>query len=113
VRFVAQCGAEEVFCEAINRRGNNLKLTESVLRENGFLAEAEAVGKIRKDVNRSAYTVELLRNVQAAMRKHMSVKQLRFLLYTSALTPEDEARIRKDPAGVIWLVKEKKEKISL
>jgi len=54
-----------------------------------------------------------LRNVQAAMRKHMSVKQLRFLLYTSALTPEDEARIRKDPAGVIWLVKEKKEKISL
>jgi len=109
VRFVAKCGAEEVFCEAVNQRGNNLTMTESVLRENGFLAEAEAVGKIRKRVNRSAYTVELSRNVQAAMRKHMSVKQLRFLLYTSALTPDDEARIRKAPAGVVWLTKEKKQ----
>ena len=30
VQFVADCGAEEVFSEAVNARGNSLTLTEQV-----------------------------------------------------------------------------------
>ena len=48
VRFVKSCGAEEVFSEAVNARGNSLTLTETVLRENGFLAEAQTISEIRK-----------------------------------------------------------------
>ena len=48
VRFVAKCGAEEVFCEAVNQRGNNLTMTESVLRKNGFLAEAGSCPQVRR-----------------------------------------------------------------
>ena len=39
------------------------------------------------------------------MRKHMSTKKLRFLLYPSGLLDEDLAKIEKDKAGVIWLGK--------
>ena len=36
---------------------------------------------------------------------HANISKLRILLYPSELTPEDEARIREDDAGVIWLGK--------
>jgi hypothetical protein len=48
-------------------------------------------------------TEELLENLQAAMRKHMSTRKLRFLLYPSGLLDEDLKKIRKNKAGVIWL----------
>jgi len=38
----------EVFSEAINARGNGLTLTEQVLREAGFLAEAGAISRVRR-----------------------------------------------------------------
>ena len=37
------------------------------------------------------------------MRQHMTVTKLRFLLYPSRLAEKDEAKIRKNAAGVIWL----------
>ena len=55
VSFVADCGAEEVFSEAVNARGNSLTLTEQVLREKGFAAEAEAIAAIRKRTVWSSY----------------------------------------------------------
>ena len=49
VRFVVKdCRGEEVFSEAVNPRGNSLTLTEAVLRENGLLAEAQAIAAVRK-----------------------------------------------------------------
>ena len=103
VWFVANCGAEEVFAEAANPRGNGLRVTEETLRENGFEDEAAAVSQIRHDENRSPYTVDLIRNVQKAMRRHMTTKQMRFLLYPTGLAFDDEARIRKADAGLVWL----------
>jgi DNA repair photolyase len=103
IEFVASCGAEEVFCEPVNARGNSLTLTEQVLRQNGFAAEADAVTAIRKRSTWSAYVVNLAKNIQAAMRRHMSVRKLRFLLYPSGLAPQHEAQLRKRGAGVVWL----------
>lgn len=103
VRVAKECGAEEVFSEAINARGNSLTLTEQVLRENGFATEAAAVRVIRDRSHWSAYSVNLVRNVQAAMRKHMSISELRLLLYPSGLAEQDKARIQMDSAGVVWL----------
>ena len=37
------------------------------------------------------------------MRRHMTIEKLRFLLYPSGLTDQDQKTIRKDDAGVIWL----------
>jgi hypothetical protein len=45
----------------------------------------------------------LVANVQGAVRRQGMSDKLRFLLYSSSLSPEDEAEIRKDDAGVIWL----------
>jgi DNA repair photolyase len=105
VRLVKGCGAEEVFSEAVNPRGNGLVKTEEALRKGGFIAEAEAVSRVRQKVNWSPYVVGLIRNLQKAMRKHMSTRKLRFLLYPSGLLVEDLAKVEKDRAGVIWLGK--------
>jgi len=103
VRFVSDCGAAEVFSEAVNARGNSLTLTEQVLRDNGFIAEAEAVSKIRKRKTWSKYVVSLLGNIQAAMRKYMTIEKLRFLLYPTGLTEQDRQTIQQHDEGVIWL----------
>ena len=108
VRFVKACGAEEVFSEAVNSRGNSLTLTEDVLRENGFDAEAEAIFAIRKRKAGSTYVVGLLGSLQGAMRKHMATDKLRFLLYPSGLSEQDRRTIHKDDAGVVWLEKQTK-----
>ena len=96
-------GAEEVFSEAINARGNSLTLTEKVLRATGFESEAKAISQIRKRAAWSAYVVALLHNLQTAMRKHMTENKLRFLLYPSGLAGRDCQEIKNHDAGVIWL----------
>jgi DNA repair photolyase len=103
IRFVKDCGAEEVFSEAVNARGNSLTMTEEVLRENNFVAEAEAISAIRKRKVWSGYCVALVQNIQKAIRKHMTSEKLRFLLYPSGLAEQDSRTIRKDDAGVVWL----------
>lgn len=103
VAFCDTCGVEEVFVEPVNARGPGLKNTEEALRGAGFRSEAEAVSRIRRRTNWSAYATQLVANVQAAMRRHGMLDKLRFLLYSSSLSSEDEANIRKDDAGVIWL----------
>jgi DNA repair photolyase len=103
VRFVQGCGTEEVFSEAVNPRGNSLTLTEDVLRQSGFVAEAESISAIRKRTVWSVYVVNLVKNIQKAMRKHMTAKKLRFLLYPSGLAEQDQQAIQKDDAGVVWL----------
>ncbi len=40
------------------------------------------------------------------MRDLGTIEKLRFLLYPSKLTEQDEATIRKDDEGVIWLGQE-------
>ena len=103
VRYVARCGAEEVFSEAANPRGDSLTVTEDTLRQTGFVAEADGVARIRRRASWSPYATRLIASLQSAMTRHMTTDQLRVLLYPTNLTPEDDARIRKDDAGVVWL----------
>lgn len=104
VRFVAGCGAEEVFAEAVNPRGRGLKHTKEALLAAGFHAEGEAVEAVRHKPNPSRYVANLIVNMQRSMRRHMTTNRLRFLLYPSSLTEEeDAARIRKADSGVVWL----------
>lgn len=103
VDFVRECGAEQVFAEAVNPRGKGLPLTAEALRASGYVAEAEAVNKIRDESDWSAYTVELIRNLQRAMRKRRMIDKLRFLLYPSSLTAEAVDGVKRDDAGVVWL----------
>jgi hypothetical protein len=77
--------------------------TEQTLRVNGFLAEAEEISAIRKRKAWSAYVVDLLHNLQRAMRKYMTTRKLRFLLYPEALTDRDRRAIQKKDSGVVWL----------
>jgi len=105
VRFALECGAEEFFCEAVNPRGPGLRLCQEALEAKGFHTEASAIERIRKREHWSEYVVQLIRNVQASVRRHSDISKLRYLLYPSGLLPDHVARIRQDDAGVIWLGK--------
>jgi DNA repair photolyase len=105
--FALQCGAEEIFVEPVNARGPRLKATEGALREAGFVCEVEAVAKIRSKEGWSAYATGLLKNVRQALRRLGTLEKLRFLLYPSRLTPEDQRWIRDHSQGVKWLGKDR------
>ena len=98
--------AEEIFAEPINPRGPALKDCQEALQLAGYGKEAKAFETIRNKKNWSKYVVNLVKNVQQAVRKHSDISKLRFLLYPSGLTPGDRAQIQKDDAGVIWLGKD-------
>ena len=103
VRFVKDCDAEEVFAEAVNSRGPGLRDTAQSLRQAGFLEEAEAVSRIRKRPQWSAYATRLTRSLQSSLRHQGLIDKFRFLLYPSALLASDADSIRSDDAGVVWL----------
>jgi DNA repair photolyase len=106
VELVAQCGAEEIFVEPVNARGPALRVTQEALESHGYATEAAAIKRIRKREHWSRYVVEMIRLVQNSVQRHATLSQLRFLLYPSALLPEDVAVIRLNDAGVIWLGKD-------
>ena len=106
VELVAQCGAEEIFVEPVNARGPALRVTQEALDSHGYATEAAAIKRIRKREHWSRYVVEMIRLVQNSVQRHAALSQLRFLLYPSALLPEDVAVIRRNDAGVIWLGKD-------
>jgi DNA repair photolyase len=103
VQFVKCCGVEEVFCEAVNARGPGLRLTEEALRERGFAKEAEAVFSIRCRKKWSPYVGNLIADMQRAMRKHLTINMLRFLLYPTGLRKAELSDIQADDGGVVWL----------
>lgn len=103
VEFAAEIDAEEIFVEAVNPRGRGLVLTAEALKQAGHLAEAAAVDAIRQQKHWSPYVANLVKNVQAAVRKQGMLNKLRYLLYPDRLTPADRVAIAKDDAGVIWL----------
>ena len=106
VQFAVDCGAEEIFAEPVNPRGPGLRLTQEALENHGYSAEAAAIERIRHRHQCSRYIVELVAAVQSAVREFYDIRKLRFLLYSSGLTPEDAALVRRDDAGVVWLGKE-------
>jgi len=106
VEFTAECRAEEIFVEAVNPRGPGLKHCQEALEQWGYGQEAAAVAGVRKREGWSQYCLDLVRNVQASVRRHFDIGKLRFLLYPSRLLPEHETALRNDDAGVVWLGKE-------
>jgi DNA repair photolyase len=106
VKFVSDCGAEEIFAEPVNPRGKGLKLIQQTLTDHGYSTEAAAIEKIRHRVHWSKYVADLVGNVQASVRRYSDISKLRFLLYPKNLTDADRKRIEQDDAGVVWLGKE-------
>lgn len=107
LEFGLRCGVEEIFVEPVNARGPGSKTTEGALREFGFVCEADAVAQIRSKAGWSSYATGLLNHVQEALRRLGALEKLRFLLYPSRLTPEDERWIRDHSQGVKWLRKDR------
>jgi DNA repair photolyase len=105
VQFCLDNGAEEIFAEAVNPRGNSLRLCAKALQEAGFEKEAAAVDAVRTEKNWSRYVARLVKTVQDAMKNHGGLDKLRFLLYTAGLQDSDLKSIRKDDAGIKWLGK--------
>jgi DNA repair photolyase len=103
VCLACECGAEEIFAEAVNRRGRGLILMQEALSQHGHLKQAQAIGAIRNKVHWSQYVVNLIKRVQCSVRRLHDISKLRFLLYSSGLTCEDVVKIREDDAGIIWL----------
>jgi DNA repair photolyase len=106
VRFACDCGAEEIFAEAVNPRGRGLILTQKALAEHGYREQARTVGAVRSRVNWSRYAIALIQHLQGSVRRFYDTSKLRFLLYPSGLTSEDLATVRQDDAGIVWLGKQ-------
>ena len=105
IRLAVEFHAEEVFVEPVNPRGAGLRLCQEALSSHGLAIEAAAIARIRTQKHWSQYVVDLIANVQRAMRQYSDISKLRFLLYPSRLLPEHIDAIKKDDAGVIWLGK--------
>jgi DNA repair photolyase len=103
VRFIADCGAEEIFAEAVNPRGPGLRHCHEALDLSGYANEVRTIESIRTRRHWSGYVLDLIKNVQASVRQHFDIQRLRFLLYPSNLLPEHAEEIRGDGAGVVWL----------
>jgi hypothetical protein len=103
VQFTLDCGAEEIFVEPVNARGPGLALTEQALRVSGFKAEADQIAVIRHRIGWSAYARRLLEQVQSSLADRPALSKLRFLLYPTKLTVEDELWFRQHCHGVKWL----------
>ncbi len=105
VQLASEVGAEEVFIEPVNPRGQALKLIGEVLKSKGYHFESAKIESIRNKDCWSRYVTHLIENVQKSMHKSHNIQKLRFLLYPSRLTAQDLALIKKDDKGVIWLGK--------
>jgi len=64
------------------------------------------LGLRRRPYRRSAYATQLLKDLQAIMRQHGGLKDLRFLLYPSELNPGDYEWADRHRGGVRWLEKD-------
>jgi DNA repair photolyase len=103
VKYMVDCGVEEIFAEAVNPRGRGLILTQQALEKAGYHNEAKAVEAIRRGPNWSAYVVNLIKNLQQGVRKYSDINKLRFLLYPKGLQANDLEAVKQDDAGVVWL----------
>jgi hypothetical protein len=103
VKSAVHYGAMEIFAEPVNPRGPGLKVIQKELAKNGYKDEAIAINSIRNQKGWSRYVTELISKVQLSVRRFSDISRLRFLLYPSRLTEQDDARIRRDDAGIVWL----------
>jgi DNA repair photolyase len=103
VKYLVDCGVEEIFAEAVNPRGRGLIQTQQALETAGFYDAAKAIRNIRDRNAWSAYVVCLIKNMQQSVREYYDIGKLRFLQYPSGLIPKDIDEIKKDDAGIVWL----------
>jgi DNA repair photolyase len=103
VKFAVDCRMEEIFAEPVNPRGPGLRLCQEALEQWGYDKQAHAIAQIRSRKHWSEYVVQLIRNIQASVRKYSTISKLRFLLYPQNLLPEHKTAIQKDNEGVVWL----------
>ena len=103
VKHMVDCGAEEIFAEAVNPRGRGLIQTQQALEAAGFYDIAKAIENIRTGNVWSAYVTRLIKNVQQSVYKFYDISKLRFLQYPKGLEADDIKQVMDDDRGVVWL----------
>ena len=99
---VLACGADEIWAEPVNARGNGLKKTEAALREAGESNVADAVQEIRNQKAWSRYARRFIEQIVAVAQDLRFIGRLHVLLYPKGLLPEDRAALEPVP-GIVWL----------
>jgi len=99
---VIECGVEAIWLEPVNGR-STLPYTEQQLRRAGFTEEAVAVGDIRADADWSKYAVGLIQNAISVSEQKGVLDKLNVLLYSSGLSTEHIATLKKFKQGIVWL----------
>ena len=105
--MAARWNAEDVWTEPLNARGAALPQCVAAFRESGYEDYAAAVDAIRNKRRWSTYATKLTKEVQAAARRADMIDRLHILNYRESFQPAEQAAINEDPAGVIWLGKDK------
>lgn len=104
VSFGQEIGAEEIFVESLNDRGNAFQMTRQVLANAGFAAEAQAIAELSVPGAWSRYATALTATAQqAVVNAYGDARKLRVLLYGGDLAPCDRPRIQEPDGCVKWL----------
>ena len=100
---VLSCGAEDIWLEPVNPRGNGLVRCVQSLTAAGFNAAAQAIDAVRNRTRWNEYALRLVQTAQQIAEKKAVLDRLHVLLYSSSLTSESMAILKADPRGIIWL----------
>jgi DNA repair photolyase len=99
---VLECGAEDIWIEPVNPRGNGLIQCETRLRDVGETQTAQTIHAIRNMNAWSRYVRELSQNAVHVARQHGILDRLHIMIYPKRLQAEDRHIMEKLP-GIIWL----------
>ena len=100
---VLACGAEYIWLEPVNPRGNGLIRCVQALTAAGFGEIARAIDAVRNQSRWNEYALQLVRTAQQIAEKKAVLDRLHVLLYSSQLTPKSMAALKADQRGIIWL----------
>jgi DNA repair photolyase len=100
---VLSCGAQNIWLEPVNPRGNGLVRCVQALSAAGFNEAASAIDAVRNRARWNEYAVRLIQNAQRIAEKKSVLNRLHVLLYSNQLSAESMAAVKEDPRGIIWL----------
>jgi DNA repair photolyase len=96
-QMVMPFAPEAIWAEPVNARGNCLVLCQEALQQAGQYRVANEIRHVRSRHAQTAYTVNLIANLNAVASKWGVQERLRILVY------DNGEKIPGDSSGVIWL----------
>jgi hypothetical protein len=96
-------GAQDIWVEPVNRRGNGLVRCVQALSASGFQEAAKRIDAIRHGAQWNEYAVQFVQRAQEVAEKKGVLDHLHILLYSSSLTQENMAVLKTREHGIVWL----------